>query len=118
MRTRLTALLSIATVALLATTAAAQGKTRECADGTTSTAGRGACSGHGGLKKVAKDTKTDAKAAAKEAKTEAKAAAKVAKTEAKADKKETKPVQVKCVDGAMSKAGRGACSGHGGVAKG
>jgi len=123
MRTRLAAFLSIASLALLATTATAQGKPRECADGTTSTAGRGACSGHGGLKKAtktaskaaAKDAKTETKAATKAAKTETKAAAKVAKTDAKAEKKETKAATVKCVDGTSSKGGQGACSGHGGV---
>ena len=64
-----------------------------CKDGTTSAAaGKGACSGHGGV---------DAKATA------------AAKTSTK--KAETPAAQVTCTDGTMSKAGRGACSGHGGV---
>ncbi|MFL5519480.1 MAG: hypothetical protein ACJ8B6_00975 [Gemmatimonadales bacterium] len=55
-----------------------------CKDGAKSAAGRGACSGHGGLAVVAKTdakvAKTEMKADAKVAKTEAKAAAKVEKT--------------------------------------
>lgn len=83
--------------------------TTVCKDGTTSaTAGRGACSGHGGV-----DTKaTDAakKAAAKSAKkTEA-----ASKTEAKTEAKKAAE-EVTCSDGTTSKAGRGACSGHGGI---
>jgi hypothetical protein len=62
-----------------------------CKDGTTSTAaGKGACSGHGGV---------DAAATAA-----AKKPAKAAST-----------AEVTCTDGTMSKAGRGACSKHGGV---
>lgn len=90
-----------------------------CKDGSTSTAtGKGACSGHGGV-----DTKATA-AAKKAATAQAKAAAKAAKTEAKAESKAARPepkaqptaaAEVMCTDGTMSKPGRGACSGHGGI---
>ena len=88
-----------------------------CKDGSTSTAtGKGACSGHGGV-----DTKATA-AAKKAATAQAKAAAKAAKAEAKAEAKAAKPepktttaAEVMCTDGTMSKPGRGACSGHGGI---
>ena len=67
--------------------ARAQAVVSVCVDGTTSTAaGRGACSGHGGV---------DAKATA--------AAKKAGKN------------AVTCADGTMSKGGQGACSGHGGI---
>ncbi len=95
----------------------AQAAATVCKDGTTSTAtGKGTCSGHGGV-----DAKATA-AAQKAAKTQAKAAAKTAKTEAKAAKTEAKTepkaaAQVTCADGTTSTAGRGACSGHGGVKK-
>ena len=88
-----------------------------CKDGSSSTAtGKGACSGHGGVDAKAtaaakKGAKTEAKAATKTAKTEAKAANTEAKTETKA------AAQVTCSDGTTSTAGRGACSGHGGVKK-
>ncbi len=76
-----------------------------CKDGSTSAAaGRGACSGHGGVNKSA------TKAASKTAKREVKAA--------KAATKRTAGAQVTtiCADGSTSNAtGRGACSGHGGV---
>ncbi|GAC1299811.1 MAG: hypothetical protein NVS9B2_05240 [Steroidobacteraceae bacterium] len=72
-----------------------------CKDGTTSTAaGRGACSGHGGVQKAAKG-KPAAEAPA--ASPTASAADSAAAT---------------CKDGTASTAtGRGACSGHGGVQK-
>lgn len=82
-----------------AVTAAAQVK---CTDGSsTSASGRGACSGHGGIDRgETKATRTAAKADVKAAKAEEHAAAST----------------VKCTDGAMSAGGRGACSGHGGIA--
>lgn len=111
----------------------AQAATTVCKDGSTSaTTGRGACSGHGGVdakataaakKAATAKAKADAKAAkaqANAAKSEAKTAAKSEpKTEAKtAAKTEPKAaVQVTCADGTTSTAGRGACSGHGGVKK-
>jgi hypothetical protein len=69
----------------------------QCQDGTTSKAGRGACSHHGGVAKAASAEKTAAapKAAAESQK---------------------EPAEVQCKDGTSSKAGRGACSHHGGVA--
>ena len=88
-----------------------------CKDGTTSAStGRGACSGHGGVDKTAKKaTKAATKAAVKEAKAETK----VAKAEVKAAKAEEKAAstEVTCTDGTKSAGGRGACSGHGGIAK-
>jgi hypothetical protein len=65
--------------------------TATCKDGTTSKAGKGACSHHGGI------AKTMAPPAAAEA-TPAKPAA-----------------TVSCKDGTSSKPGKGACSHHGGV---
>ena len=75
-----------------------------CKDGTTSKAGKGACSGHGGVDKKA------TKAAAKPA---APAASRKAASTAGAAAGAT----VICKDGTTSKAGKGACSGHGGVDK-
>ncbi len=70
----------------------AQGSASVCTDGSTSaSAGRGACSGHGGV---------DAKATA---------------AAHKASKKSASKAMVACTDGTMSKGGRGACSGHGGI---
>lgn len=83
--------------------AAARKATSEvtCADGSSSAGGRGACSGHGGIDKGAtKAERTAAKADVKAAKAEEKAAA----------------TTVKCTDGTPSAGGRGACSGHGGIA--
>ena len=97
-----------------------------CKDGTMSTvSGRGACSGHGGVNGEAKAAQEKAsKTAKKETKKETK---KAEKAEAKAEEKhETKAEEkaeqkaakmVKCTDGTESKGGRGACSGHGGIAK-
>ncbi len=123
--------------AMGASVAGAQASSTVCKDGTASaTAGRGACSGHGGVdaaksaaakasmkasmkasaKKSAKaEAKVDARA---EAKADAKADRKAdAKAEANADRKTTamEAVSVTCSDGSMSKSGRGACSGHGGI---
>jgi hypothetical protein len=70
---------------------AAQATATVCKDATTSvSAGRGACSGHGGV---------DAKAEAKAEKASDKAAT----------------TTVACTDGSKSAGGRGACSGHGGI---
>lgn len=139
---------SLIALSFVARPASAQGTKTICNDGTTSEAvGRGACSSHGGVKtmgtkaaaKTAKSeskaaekaaatttkaaekaAKTETKAAEKAAKTETKAAEKAAKTETKAVAKtaKTAPKEVTCTDGTMSKPGRGACSGHGGVKKG
>ena len=78
----------------------AMAKTVTCKDGTSSKAGRGACSKHGGM---------------------ADAAAATAATPEKMAPAATKAMDAKmvsCKDGTMSKAGRGACSGHGGVGDG
>lgn len=111
--------------------------TTTCADGTTSPAsGRGACSGHGGVKKAAakaakstakaesKAAKADVKADTKAAKTTARAETKVAAKSAKAESKtsasatDANGATAKCKDGTYSHAAnrRGACSKHGGVA--
>lgn len=126
---------SLVALAFVARPALAQGTKTICNDGTTSDAvGRGACSSHGGVKTMGtaskKSAKGEAKAAEKAAKTETKAAEKTAKTETKAAEKsaktetkaaektaKTEPKEVTCTDGTMSKPGRGACSGHGGVKK-
>lgn len=93
------ATLCVAFASLAAHADAASGPVT-CKDGTTSEkAGRGACSGHGGINKDAATPAT------------APAAAPVATTTAAAP--------TLCKDGTTSeKAGRGACSGHGGVNKG
>jgi hypothetical protein len=86
-------------VVLAATTGVARGQdaatTVTCKDGTTGTAGRGACSHHGGVAKGA----ASAPAAAAPAPTASTA------------------TTVTCKDGSTGTAGRGACSHHGGVAK-
>lgn len=97
----------------------AQGATTTCADGTKSTAtGKGACSGHGGVKKDGdkgeknKTTKDAGKNDADEQKGSGAGEAKGSEDHDKSEK------QVKCGDGSMSAGGKGACSHHGGVAKG
>jgi len=94
----------VAASALSTGVAGAQAAATVCKDGTTSaTTGRGACSGHGGVaSKSGKAAKT-----AKAATTVATPAPKAATASAAAT--------VSCTDGTMSKGGRGACSGHGGV---
>ena len=98
MRTRWTASLSAAALAIVLGSSAAfaqRGTGSVCKDGTKSEAsGKGACSGHGGVDSAA------TAAAAKAAKAKGKAAA-----------------QVTCTDGTLSKGGQGACSGHGGIKK-
>lgn len=108
----LTAGLLIASGAFLAPSAtSAQATAATCKDGTASTTtGRGACSGHGGIDKSA--TKAATKAAKKAEKTAA--AATTAATRAAAAPVKV-AVALTCVDGTTSPGGRGACSGHGGV---
>jgi hypothetical protein len=77
-----------------------------CKDGTTAKAGKGACSGHGGVDKKA----TPQPAEAKEARD-----AKASKPKKDADGGDA-PL-VACKDGTTSRGGKGACSGHGGVDK-
>lgn len=98
---------------------AAQATATVCKDATTSvSAGRGACSGHGGVdaKASAKAAKAAAKAM-KESKPAAKAEKAADKAEAKAEKASDKAATttVSCKDGSKSAGGRGACSGHGGI---
>ena len=106
---------------LFAAPLAAQATASVCKDGSNSaTVGRGACSGHGGVD--AKATEKAEKAAKAAAKSAAKAAEKSKATAAKAEVKADKAVdkaaamEVTCKDGAKSAGGRGACSGHGGIA--
>jgi hypothetical protein len=98
MRTRWTISLSAAALAIVlgSSSAFAQGASGSvCKDGSKSAAaGKGACSGHGGVD-------TAATSAAKAA----------AKSKGKAG------AQVTCTDGTKSKGGQGACSGHGGIKK-
>ena len=94
-------LLALSLVALAPFAARAQSTV--CGDGTTtSSVGRGTCSGHGGVN--AKATK--------------KAVKRAEKTEEKAESRSAGEVNrvVTCTDGTTSGAGRGACSHHGGVA--
>ena len=89
----------VCSTALAATTPT----TVTCKDGTMSPGGRGACRGHGGVDKT-KPATPEAAAPASSPKPAAPAA-------------ETTGATVTCKDGATSKAGRGACRGHGGVDK-
>ena len=104
----------------------AQAAASVCKDGSNSAAeGRGACSGHGGVdakatKKAQDAVKKEQKAVAARKEAEvAKAKVSAAKADTKAEhaSKQAEATQVKCVDGATSAGGRGACSGHGGIAK-
>jgi hypothetical protein len=117
MRSRLTALASVVIVALAfgSSTAAAQATSTICKDGTRSAvSGRGACGGHGVDAKATDAARKAATTAKKAEKSETKAEK---KAEKKAENAEKKVAMVKCKDGATSKGGRGACSGHGGIAK-
>ena len=73
-----------------------------CKDGSTSKGGSGACSGHGGVDK-----------AATQASTKSSGSTAASPAPAPSGAEET----VTCKDGTTSKAGKGACSGHGGVEK-
>jgi hypothetical protein len=82
-------------IVALAAPAPVYAQTVTCADGTTSEAGRGACSHHGGVAKTRAPRQAEPKR----------------DTPTRADR------GVRCTDGTYSKAtGRGACSRHGGVA--
>jgi hypothetical protein len=101
------------TLAQAATAAPAASTPVKCKDGTTSPhAGRGACSGHGGVDKSASagSAASAAPAAAAPAAPAAAPAAAAASTASGGP--------VTCKDGTTSpKGGRGACSGHGGINK-
>lgn len=101
-RSFMMAVVVAAASALSTGVAGAQAAATVCNDGTTSaTSGRGACSGRGGV-------------ASKSSKAAKSAAATVAAPAPKAAKASAAAV-ISCTDGTMSKGGRGACSGHGGV---
>jgi hypothetical protein len=94
-------------------TPAASGATSTCKDGTTSTStGKGTCSGHGGVQKAGTSAASAAPAAA------APAAAKSAPT-APASNTDPTGATAKCKDGTYSKSQHrsGTCSSHGGVAQ-
>jgi hypothetical protein len=131
------ALLTIASLLLLsATSLSAQAGSVACMDGTKSAGGRGACSGHGGIRTAARkaDARADVKAA-KAAKAEKKAEARAEVKAVKADRKiaragkgatsahnddhDAKGATAECKDRSYShaKSHQGACSGHGGVAR-
>jgi hypothetical protein len=135
------ALLTIASLLLLsATTVSAQSQVA-CMDGSKSAGGRGACSGHGGIRTAARkaEVRADAKAAKVAKAAEKKADVKAAKVEKKAgaaekkvakaanknaasghnDEHDAKGATAECKDHTYShaKSHQGACSRHGGVAK-
>jgi hypothetical protein len=130
---------AIAVATMSAGSLQAQAAATICKDGTTSvSAGRGACSGHGGVNKKAtkhqkKGVKSEVKAAATPASSAAPAATPRASGKAKARANSNSAVVsgsgaaednnpagaiAKCKDGLYSHAKnrRGACSRHGGVA--
>ncbi len=136
----LAAVLAFVALALPSHQALAKSHTVVCTDGTSSAAGRGACSGHGGVAKAAKHVKAEKHVkAAEHAKVEKKAEAKKeAKTESKKESKKESKMEskkaapaahkgsadsagatAKCKDGSYShaKQHKGACSKHGGVAE-
>src|SRR5271170_3374206 len=88
------------------TARAADPATTTCQDGTTSTStGKGTCSGHGGVQKAAKTTAAPAAAPAAAAPAAPAAPAKSG-------------AATTCADGTTSTStGKGTCSGHGGVQK-
>lgn len=114
--------------AVMAAPAVAKKKTEvTCADGSTSTAkGRGACSGHGGVKKggaadapakAADSAPAPAPAPAAAPAAAAKAAPAAATKSASASGSDAEGATAKCKDGTYSHAAghKGACSRHGGV---
>ena len=136
-------LLAVLFLSALAAPAGAQQASTICSDGSTSAAAaRGACSGHGGIdkkatkkaadaaakaaEKASKDAEKASKAAQQASKETTKATAKATKANEKADEAATKATTadtkaaatvVTCSDGSKGAGGRGACSGHGGIAK-
>jgi hypothetical protein len=115
-------------LALVPATADAKSKkttTVECKDGTTAKAGRGACSHHGGVAGAAKDQAREetAEPAARStsapdreaSRPQGRAAPRSARDSSE-NPSSNATATVECKDGTTSKAGRGACSHHGGVA--
>ncbi len=100
MRSLVVAVAAAAAFAFVPRAAFAAAKTAVCKDGTTAAAGRGACSGHGGVDKAATSkaqaqdaaAKKEAKAKKAQEKAEAKAKAKKEAGEAKAKKGRAKAV--------------------------
>lgn len=101
-------LTGVCTVPVYADTAAA-GTPVTCKDGTAGKAGKGACSHHGGVDKSA------AGAASTSAPTPAPTA--VGPTASPSPTATPSGASVTCKDGSAGKAGKGACSHHGGVDK-
>jgi hypothetical protein len=92
------ALLVVAPLALTSAQTPAPQATTMCTDGTTSTAvGKGACSGHGGVKKATSPakTKSDAKTAPTKTKSDTKAAPTKTKSAGKAKTDTTKAAPTK-----------------------
>jgi len=85
-----------------------------CKDGTKSHAGKGACSGHGGVDKSASSASAPATKSESSSKSTSKSTAASGSTAAAAP---AEGAEVTCKDGTKSHAGKGACSGHGGVDK-
>ncbi|HEY4305068.1 MAG TPA: DUF3761 domain-containing protein [Gemmatimonadaceae bacterium] len=138
MRIRFSSLVAASAVALalaaVPNLALAQAKSSVCKDGTTSTAGKGACSGHGGVdaaktKAAVKAAPAATKPATKSATTppvataaatkSAPAAKKDVASKSAASGKDATGATAQCKDGTYSHAAShsGACSKHGGVAK-
>jgi hypothetical protein len=117
-------------LALVPATAEAKSQSKktttvECKDGTTSKAGRGACSHHGGVAAAAKDQageKTAEPAARSASAPDREPLGPQGRAAPRSDRatsenpSSNETASVKCTDGTTSKAGRGACSHHGGVA--
>ena len=116
-----------AAAAPAAPAAPAAGATTTCTDGTTSTSsGKGTCSGHGGVQKAAKAkpataAATAAPAAAPAASTTAAKTSTATKSAPTTAASNTDPTgaTAKCKDGTYSKSTHhsGTCSSHGGVAE-
>lgn len=103
----------IATIAASPAITSAQAVASICKDGTSSAAkGRGACAQHGGVDAAA--TKS-AKAAARSAK-RAETASANNRASASTSTSARSAATISCTDGTTGKAGRGACSHHGGIA--
>ena len=138
MKSLRTLLTTAALLVLSVSSLSAQAGKVVCMDGSKSVAGRGACSGHGGIQTAKRkaELKADAKAAkatkaadikaAKAAEKSEKADKKMAKADKKmdaADKKgddrDAHGATAECKDHTYShaKSHQGACSNHGGVAK-
>jgi hypothetical protein len=105
-------LLFTVVVALAGTSAPAYAQTVTCADGTTSEAGRGACSHHGGIAKTRAPREAEPKRNTSARRDTDR------RDSARRSTRDKEPSFInRCADGSISIAeGRGACSHHGGIA--